>query len=137
MSVLNHFLLLFLFAQVNTATISGTVHDESGAVLPGATVMIQNQDTGISRTAVTNETGRYSAPALGLGNYQVTVQLPGFQTQVRSGITLTVGREAVVDFSLAVGAVTQTVEVKGEAPLIELTNANLGGLVDDLVAIEG
>src|SRR5207244_1284 len=80
---------------------------------------------------VTNETGRYSAPALSLGNYQVTVQLPGFQTQVRTGIGLTVGREAVVDFSLGVGAVSQTVEVKGEAPLIELTNANLGGLVDD------
>ena len=64
MSVQKHLFLLLLFAQVNTATISGTVHDESGAVLPGATVMIQNQDTGISRTAVTNETGRYSAPAL-------------------------------------------------------------------------
>src|SRR5437870_7000028 len=131
MSVWNHFLLLLMFAQVNTATISGTVHDESGAVLPGASVVIKNQDTGISRTVVTNETGRYSAAALGLGNYQVTVQLPGFQRQVRSGITLTVGREAVVDFSLAVGAVTQTIEVKGEAPLVELTNANLGGLVDD------
>src|SRR5204862_603355 len=56
---------------------------------------------------------------------------PGFQTQVRSGIVLTVGREAVVDVNLAVGTVTQTVEVKGEAPLVELTNANLGGLVDD------
>src|SRR5262245_54033078 len=119
------------FAQVNTATISGTVHDASGAVLPGANVTIQNQDTGISRTVISNETGRYSAPALGLGNYQVTVQLPGFQGQVRSGIALTVGREAVVDFTLAVGAVAQTLEVTGEAPLVELTNANLGGLVDD------
>src|SRR5712691_9145180 len=118
MSVCHHFLLLFVFAQVNTATISGTVHDESGAVLPGASVVIQNQDTGISRTVITNETGRYSAPALGLGNYQVTVQLPGFQTQVRTGIGLTVGREAVVDVNLAVGTVTQTVEVKGEAPLV-------------------
>src|SRR6266566_3404750 len=93
-------------AQVNTATISGTVHDESGAVLPGASVAIQNQDTGITRTVVTNETGRYSAPALGLGNYQITAQLPGFQTQVRSGIALTVGREAVVDFRLTVGAIS-------------------------------
>ena len=109
-------------AQVNTATISGTVHDSSGAVLPGANVVIQNQDTGISRTVTTNETGRYSAPALGLGNFQVSVQLPGFQSQVRSGITLTVGREAVVDFTLAVGTVTQAVEVTGEAPLVELTN---------------
>src|SRR3989441_5057946 len=113
MPVRNHFLLLLLFTQVNTATISGTVHDESGAVLPGASVVIQNQDTGISRTIVTNETGRYSAPALGLGNYQVTVQLPGFQTQVRTGIGLTVGREAVGDFNLAVGAGSQTVEGRG------------------------
>src|SRR5207247_4324006 len=103
----------------------------SGAVLPGVNVAIQNQDTGISRTVTTNETGRYSAPALGLGNYQVTAQLEGFQSQVRSGIALTVGREAVVDFTLAVGSVTQTVEVKGEAPLVELTNATMGGLVDD------
>ena len=126
MVIRNSFVVLLGFAfsaqlalaQVNTATISGTVHDESGAVLPGANVAIQNQETGISRTVITNETGRYSAPALGLGAYQVTVQLSGFQTQVRSGITLTVGREAVVDFRLAVGAVSQTVEVKGEAPLV-------------------
>ncbi|PYS36684.1 MAG: hypothetical protein DMG14_23930 [Acidobacteria bacterium] len=139
MVIRNFFLVLVGFAlctqlaftQVNTATISGTVHDESGAVLPGASVAIQNQDTGISRTVTTSETGRYSAPALGLGVYQVTVQLPGFQSQVRSGINLTVGREAVVDFRLAVGAVTQTIEVSGEPPLVELTNANLGGLVDD------
>ena len=130
-------LLVFAFsaqlasAQVNTATVSGTVHDESGAVLPGATVTIQNQDTGLSRTITTNETGRYVAPALSLGNYQVSVQLAGFQNQVRSGIVLTVGREAVVDFRLGVGAVTQTIEVRGEAPLVELTNATMGGLVDD------
>src|SRR3989441_5313129 len=130
MSFRNFFstLLVFVFgaqvatAQVNTATISGTLRDESGAVLPGAAVTVQNQDTGISRSLTTNETGRYTAPALGLGNYQVSVQLPGFQSQVRSGIALTVGREPVVDFTLAVGAVTQTVEVKGEAPLVELTN---------------
>src|SRR2546427_9605985 len=139
MSFRNFFATLLVFvsgaqvatAQVNTATSSGTVRDESGAVLPGAAVTVENQDTGISRSLTTNETGRYTAPALGLGNYQVSVQLPGFQNQVRSGIALTVGREAVVDFTLAVGAVTQTVEVKGEAPLVELTNATMGGLVDD------
>src|SRR5262245_15789838 len=102
------------FGQVNTATISGTVHDSSGAVLPGASVTIVNQETGISRTTITNETGRYSAPALGLGNnYQVTAELPGFQSQVRNGIALTVGREAVVDFTLSVGAVSEKVEVTG------------------------
>src|SRR5437667_11542286 len=125
MSLRNFFLTLLAFvfgaqlalAQVNTATITGTVRDESGAVLPGAAVTVQNQDTGISRSLTTNETGRYTAPALGLGNYQVSVQLPGFQSQVRSGIALTVGREAVVDFSLGVGAVTQAGQGHGEAHL--------------------
>src|SRR5262245_4802606 len=139
MAIRSLFVLLLVFTlcaplalgQVNSATVSGTVHDESGAVLPGVSVAIQNQDTGISRNVTTNETGRYSAPALGLGNYQVTAQLQGFKSQARSGITLTVGREAVVDFTLGVGEVSQTVEVTEEAPLIELTNANLGGLVDD------
>src|SRR5689334_23817014 len=93
------FLAQFASAQVNTATLSGTVRDESGAVLPGVSVTVQNQDTGISRTVTTNETGRYAAPALGLSNYQVSVLLPGFQSQIRSGIALTVGREAVVDFT--------------------------------------
>ncbi len=120
-----------VWAQVNTATISGTVRDESGAVLPGANVVLTNQDTGITRTVTANAAGRYSAPALSLGNYEVRAQLDGFQTAVRSGIVLTVGRAAVVDFTLQVGAVTQTVEVTGEAPLIELTNANITGLVDD------
>ena len=81
MSFRNFFLTLLVFVfgvqlalpQVNTATISGTVRDESGAVLPGASVTVQNQDTGISRVLTTNETGRYTAPALGLGNYQVSV----------------------------------------------------------------
>jgi Carboxypeptidase regulatory-like domain len=83
MAIRSLFVLLLFFvlcaplalAQVNSATISGTVRDASGAVLPGVSVTIQNQDTGISRTVITNETGRYSAPALGLGNYQVTAQL--------------------------------------------------------------
>ncbi|MGH9784184.1 MAG: carboxypeptidase regulatory-like domain-containing protein, partial [Terriglobia bacterium] len=120
-----------VWSQVNTATISGTVRDASGAVLPGANVVVRNQDTGLTRTVTSNAAGRYVAPALGLGDYQVTAQLAGFQTTVRSGIALTVGQEAVIDLTLQVGAVTQTVEVTGEAPLIELSNANLGGLIND------
>jgi hypothetical protein len=120
-----------VWSQVNSATISGTVRDASGAVLPGASIAVLNQDTGNTRTVTSNASGRYSAPGLGLGNYQVTAQLAGFQTLVRSGVVLTVGQEAVIDVTLQVGAVTQTVEVTGEAPLIETSNANLGGLIDD------
>ena len=118
-------------AQVNTATILGTAKDTSGAVLPGVQVTILNVDTGISRTATTDAGGRYSAPSLSLGNYRVTGTLAGFETIVRSGIVLTVGQDAVVDLSLTVGGVAQTVEVTGAAPLVEATTASLGSLVDE------
>jgi carboxypeptidase family protein len=129
-------LTMFLFAgtalaQVNTGTISGTVKDGTGAVLPGAQVVILNDETGVSRTLQTDSGGRYVAPSLSLGNYRVTATQEGFQTEVRIGIALTVGREAVVDLVLSVGAVNQTVEVMGEAPLVESTTASLGSLVDD------
>jgi carboxypeptidase family protein len=118
-------------AQVTTGTISGTVKDSTGAVLPGAKVVLLNEETGISRTVETDMAGHYSAPSLSLGNYRVTATLEGFQTEVRRGIVLTVGREAVVDLALSVGAVTQTLEVTAEAPLVESTTASLGSLVDD------
>lgn len=120
-----------LFAQVTTGTISGTVSDSTGAVLPGAKVVILNEDTGLSRTLQTDAAGRYSAPALSLGQYRVTAGNEGFQTKVRSGIAITVGREAVVNLQLEVGAVNQTVEVTGEAPLVESTSAAVGSLVDE------
>src|SRR5438477_7535583 len=93
-------------AQVTTATIAGVVQDSSGAVIPGVSVTVKNLNTGITRTATTDEGGRYTIPDLSLGSYEVEGQLPGFQTEVRSGITLTVGREAVINFALRVGQVT-------------------------------
>ena len=118
-------------AQVTTGTISGTVSDSTGAVIPGAGVTILNVDTGISRTVTTDAAGRYRAPQLGLGNYDVTTESSGFQTSVRAGITLTVGREATVDFTLQVGAVTERVTVTGEAPLVDTTSATVASLVDE------
>ena len=117
------------FAQEVTGTISGIVKDSSGAVLPGAQVEVLNQDTGIARAVQTDTTGRYTALYLPLGNYKITATAQGFQTEVRSGIVLTVGREAVVDLALAVGAMTQTVEVQGEAATINTTSSTLQGLV--------
>ena len=119
-----------LQAQVTTGTISGTVADSTGAVLPGTKVTVLNEETGITRTAQTDAAGRYSAPLLSLGNYKVTASLEGFQSEVRSGIVLTVGREAVVNFQLNVGAVTQSVEVSGEAPLVNTTGGGLGEVVE-------
>ena len=118
-------------AQVTTGTISGTVADSTGAVLPGADIVILNEDTGISRTVQADAAGRYSATTLSLGNYRVTASLAGFQTQIHSGILLTLGRVAIVNMELQVGAITQTVEVTGEAPLVQTTDATVGYLVND------
>ncbi|MBI4443627.1 MAG: TonB-dependent receptor [Acidobacteria bacterium] len=116
-------------AQVTTGTVSGTVTDSTGAVLPNTTVVMLNEDTGVSRTVTTDAAGRYNAASLSLGNYKLTTTLEGFQTEVRTGIVLTLGRQAVVDFQLQVGAVTQTVEVTGEAPLVDTTQSAVSTLV--------
>lgn len=118
-------------AQVNTGTISGTVSDNTGAVVPGAEVTVKNTDTGLNRVLTTNERGRYIAPQLTLGSYEATASAQGFQTGVRKGITLAVGQEAVVDFVLKLGAVAETIEVTGEASLVETTTATTSGLVDE------
>ena len=118
-----------LSAQVVTGSISGRVTDSTGAVIPGATIQIQNLDTGLSRSAETDSAGRYVTRNLPLGSYSVTAQQEGFQKQVRSGITLNVGSEAVVNLELSVGTVQETVQVSGEAPAVETTQATLSSLV--------
>src|SRR6266699_3783194 len=91
-------------AQVSTATIAGVVQDASGAVIPGVSITIKNVETGVIRTATSDEGGRYTVPELTLGDYEVEAQLAGFQTEVRSGITLTVGAgQASVAFDFGTG----------------------------------
>ena len=82
-------LLSFVLAQVTTGTISGAVTDSTGAVLPGATINLKSVEKGFSRTVTTDEGGRYRAPELALGSYEITAEVAGFQTVIRSGITLT------------------------------------------------
>ncbi|MCZ6750517.1 MAG: carboxypeptidase-like regulatory domain-containing protein, partial [Acidobacteria bacterium] len=129
---------LFLFiaggvslqAQLSTGTISGTVKDQSEAVLPGATVTVTNVETGITRIVESEGNGQYRVPNLIPGSYEVQAESAGFQTGVRSGITLSVGRQAVVDITLRVGDVAERVTVTGEAPLIETTTATVSGVVE-------
>ena len=118
------------FAQVNTGTISGIVQDASGAAMAGAAVTVRHVDTGTARTLATDSGGRYTAPDLPLGNYEVQAQHPGFQTEIRSGINLTVGREAVVNLALKVGQLSEKILVTGEAPLVEATTSAMSALVD-------
>src|SRR5215467_10506635 len=117
-------------AQVTTGTISGVVQDSSGGAILGAVVTVKHVDTGTVRTVTTDLGGRYSAPDLPLGSYEVQAQQSGFQTEVRSGITLTVGREAVVNLPLKVGQLSEKVTITEEAPLVESTTSALSSLVD-------
>ena len=118
-----------LLAQTATGTISGIVKDETGAVLPGATVTITNTDTSQGRTLVSDVSGRYVAPDLPPGRYEVKGSLRRFSTVVRSGIRLTVGRDAVVDFPLKPGEIADQITVVGESPTVDLKSASTGGLI--------
>ncbi|MBI4482024.1 MAG: TonB-dependent receptor [Acidobacteria bacterium] len=118
-------------AQVTTGAISGTIADETGGILPGATIVVRNVETGLSRTLITDEEGRYNGTSLPLGEYEVQAELSGFKTEVRKGIKLTVGRRAVVDLVLAIGTVSEQVVVTGEAPLVNTASATMAELVDD------
>ncbi len=119
------------FAQMPTATILGVVRDSSGAVVPGVELTARNVNTGQTRTGTSESDGSYRFSALPVGTYEVRAEHPGFQTAVRSGLTLSISQEAVINFSLEVGAVEQTVAVTAEAPLVNTTSGSLGGLVDE------
>ena len=120
---------IVLGAQAATGTISGLVKDETGAILPGATIIITNTDTAQGRTLVADGSGRYAAPDLPPGPYEVKVTLQGFTSVVRSGIRLTVGRDAVVDVTLKLGEISDQITVVGEPPTIDLKSASTGGLI--------
>jgi hypothetical protein len=120
-----------LHAQASTGTILGTVMDSSGAVVTGATVVVTNTGTAIKQNAVTDSQGRYSVPLLQIGNYEVEFAKPGFQKVIRTGITLTVGSQELVDVKLPVGRAMAQVEVQGQAAEVETTSSTLSSLVDD------
>jgi hypothetical protein len=101
----------------------------STAILPGATVIITNTDTSQARTLVADTAGRYVAPDLPPGPYQVKGSLQGFSTVVRSGIRLTVGRDAIVDLTLRLGEISDEITVVGESSTIDLKSASTGGLI--------
>jgi len=115
---------------------SGTVTDTSGGMVPDANISVKNVATGITRTAVTNGSGLFSMPNLQPGPYEITAGAAGFNTDVRTGITLNVGQELVLNFTVKPGMATQTVEVNAEAPTVNLANATIGGINDSRTVAE-
>ena len=118
------------WAQV-TAAISGRVEDSSGAAIPGATVTATNVETGATRAVRTDESGGYRVLSLPVGQYEIRAETGGFRAAVRRGINLAVGQEAVMNFSLEVGQVAESVTVTGEAPLVNTTTTSVSGLVNE------
>jgi hypothetical protein len=118
-------------AQMVGATVSGTVVDASGAVVPNVTIVAKNLATASTANAVTNGVGVFDAPNLQPGIYDISASATGFSTLVRKGITLTVGQELVLNLTLQVGNTSQQIEVNTEAPTVDLANATVGGLVNE------
>ncbi len=119
-----------LFGQTSSSTISGTVSDTSGAAVVGAAVAVKNIDTGVTANLTTDAEGRYRAPEIVLGNYEVRATHPGFETVVRSGISTAVGEEAIVDISLPVGQASQVVTVDSVVTQVDTSTSALSVTFD-------
>ena len=115
-----------LMAQTSQGRILGTVVDPSGAVVPKAKVTITNTATGVARTIATTSAGDYAAPNLEPGSYVVVVEAPGFSKAQHTAVTLEVAKDVRVDIKLAPGAISETVVVTGEAPIVDTTSDVLG-----------
>ena len=120
-------------SQGANGAIEGTVSDNSGGVLPGVTVTITNIDTGTERAVVTNERGLYRAPLLPLGRYRVVAELPGFKKFEGTDIQLSVGQTAVVNATLSVGTVSETITVSSaDSPALDVARIDIGHTMSEL-----
>ena len=117
-------------SQATNGTIEGIVRDASGAVLPGVTVTVKNVDTGLERVVISNQAGAFRAPLLPLGGYSVRAELQGFKSFEQQGLSLSAGQTAVVNVTLAVGNVSETVTVTSEAPIAQPGKIDLGRTIN-------
>jgi hypothetical protein len=130
------FLVLVLWTtaalgQFTTARLSGTVQDNSGAAVPGATVTVEQVGTGYKQQVKSGEAGEYLFPSLPVGAYQLTVEMTGFNTYLQKGIALQVGQAATQQIKLAVGTVTQQVTVQGDTNQVTTDDASISQVIDE------
>src|SRR5262245_38776299 len=119
------------FAQTPTFNIEGVVADAQQAVLPGATVAIQNTAIGLSRSVTTDESGRFVVRGLPPdGRYRVSVEIPGFATEVRENLVGNAGQNVVMNFVLKLSSVQETVTVAGESPIVQTTSSEVSSLIE-------
>ncbi len=118
-----------LFGQAASGTVSGTVTDNTGAIIPGASVTVTNEGTGFTRTVTTNQNGQYVAEFFPIGRIRITAQKTGFTTLERRGAELTAADILTVDLQLAIGSVQQSVEVTAEGTLLQTQTQAVSSLV--------
>ena len=121
------FLVVPLMAQ--NAELSGLITDPSGLAVPGAQVVVQSADTGGGRTVSSNQQGEYSVPALLPGSYNITIEAKGFKTVHHNGVVVEVDQRARLDFALTVGSNTESITVRGSAPLLNTSDASVSTLI--------
>src|SRR5258705_13457060 len=119
-----------LQAQVTGGTISGTVVDTTGRLIPNCSIVITNTATGITRNLTTNSDGFYTAPNLQAGSYELTFTAPGFRTETKKAITLTVGASLVADLTLQIGTAIETVQVQTDVPDVQLASSDISAVVN-------
>ena len=117
------------FAQASS-TFNGRILDQGDAVLPGVTVTVTNQNTGVVRTTVSNEEGQYFLPGLEPGVYRISTELPGFQSPTRENVTLGVNATITIDFQMSIAGLNEAVTVTGDAPLIEVTQSKVASSIE-------
>src|SRR5438094_162470 len=122
--------------SVSVAQISGTAKDPSGAVLPGVEIKVTQTDIGVSRTTITDETGSYAIPNLAVGPYRFEASLAGFSTYVQTGIVLQVNSNPVINVSLQVGQVSETLEVQADVAMVETRSTGVGQVIDNQRVVE-
>src|SRR5260370_25046743 len=120
-----------LFSEGSNGRILGTVTDQTGGVISGATITIIDKDRGVARVLTTDDAGEYNAPTLIPGTYTVRVEANGFKRLERQNVALEVGKEVRVDLTVQPGEQAQTITVTEAIPLVETTNATLGGTLNN------
>src|SRR5262245_14652954 len=126
-----------LFAQEGTSTLRGAIVDQSGSVIPGATVSVANQATGLNRRSMTtNSNGDYVFTSLIPGSYRITIEAQGFKKTTQENFLLAVGETRELKIALQAGGVNETVNVTAEAPIIATTSKEIGGHINQRTLVE-
>ena len=125
-----------VFGQSFQAAVSGIVTDPTGAVVPNVKITMTDTERGVSVSTITNQDGVYVINNLIPSTYRITAESPGFETHQLNSFPLAAKQEAIVNITMRLGATNQTVEVQGEAQMVDPSNATLGGVVNNKAIID-